>query len=209
MIIGVVGFIGCGKGTVGDLLEQRGFVKDSFATPLKDACSAMFGWPRDLLEGDNEASRQWREQPDPFWSEKMGKQFTPRLALQLLGTEAGRDVFHKDIWVNSLLKRAGDKDVVITDVRFKNELKFIQKNNGIVVRVKRGPEPDWYEDAIVVNKGDRFIGWALAKDRLKRKHIHQSETDWVGAKFDYVIENNGTLEDLGKQVDGLLQFIKK
>ena len=209
MLIGVVGFIGCGKGTVGDLLEQRGFVKDSFATPLKDACSAMFGWPRDLLEGDNEASRQWREQPDPFWSEKMGKQFTPRLALQLLGTEAGRDVFHKDIWVNSLLKRAGDKDVVITDVRFKNELKFIQKNNGIVVRVKRGPEPDWYEDAIVVNKGDRFIGWALAKDRLKRKHIHQSETDWVGSKFNYVIENNGTLDDLGKQVDGLLHFIKK
>ena len=209
MLIGVVGFISCGKGTVGDLLEQRGFVKDSFATPLKDACSAMFGWPRDLLEGDTEASRQWREQPDPFWSEKMGKQFTPRLALQLLGTEAGRDVFHKDIWVNSLLKRAGDKDVVITDVRFKNELKFIQKNNGIVVRVKRGPEPDWYEDAIVVNKGDRFIGWALAKDRLKRKRIHQSETDWVGAKFDYVIENDGTLEDLGKQVEGLLQFIKK
>jgi hypothetical protein len=169
----------------------------------------MFGWPRDLLEGDTEASRQWREQPDPFWSEKMGKQFTPRLALQLLGTEAGRDVFHKDIWVNSLLKRAGDKDVVITDVRFKNELKFIQKNDGIVVRVKRGPEPDWYEDAIVVNKGDRFIGWALAKDRLKRKRIHQSETDWVGAKFDYVIENDGTLEDLGKQVEGLLQFIKK
>ena len=101
MLIGVVGFISCGKGTVGDLLEQRGFVKDSFATPLKDACSAMFGWPRNLLEGDTEASRQWREQPDPFWSEKMGKQFTPRLALQLLGTEAGRDVFHKDIWVNS------------------------------------------------------------------------------------------------------------
>jgi dephospho-CoA kinase len=60
-----------------------------------------------------------------------------------------------------------------------------------------------------VNKGDRFIGWALAKDRLKRKRIHQSETDWVGAKFDYVIENDGTLEDLGKQVEGLLQFIKK
>ena len=209
MLIGVVGFIGSGKGTVGDLLEQKGFVKDSFARPLKDACSAMFGWPRDLLEGDTEESRNWREQPDDFWSEKMGKKFSPRLALQLLGTEAGRDVFHKDIWVNSLLKRAGDKNVVITDVRFKNELKFIQKNNGIVVRVKRGPEPEWYEDAIMVNKGDRYIGWALAKDRLKRKGIHVSETDWVGSKFDYTIENDGTLEDLGKKVDGLLQFIKQ
>ena len=209
MLIGVVGFIGSGKGTVGDLLEQKGFIKDSFAKPLKDACAVMFGWPRDLLEGDTEESRNWREQPDDFWSEKMGKKFSPRLALQLLGTEAGREVFHKDIWVNSLLKRAGDKNVVITDVRFKNELKFIQKNNGIVVRVKRGPEPEWYEDAIKVNKGDRYIGWALAKDRLKRKGIHVSETDWVGSKFDYTIENDGTLEDLGKKVDDLLQFIKQ
>lgn len=209
MLIGVVGFIGSGKGTVGDLLEQRGFIKDSFAKPLKDACAVMFGWPRDLLEGDTEESRNWREQPDDFWSERMGKKFSPRLALQLLGTEAGREVFHKDIWVNSLLKRAGDKNVVITDVRFKNELKFIQKNNGIVIRVKRGPEPEWYEDAIKVNKGDRHIGWALAKDRLKRKGIHVSETDWVGSKFDYTIENDGTLEDLGKKVDGLLQFIKQ
>ena len=209
MLIGVVGFIGSGKGTVGDLLEQRGFIKDSFAKPLKDACAVMFGWPRDLLEGDTEESRNWREQPDDFWSEKMGKKFSPRLALQLLGTEAGREVFHKDIWVNSLLKRAGDKNVVITDVRFKNELKFIQKNNGIVIRVKRGPEPEWYEDAIKVNKGDRYIGWALAKDRLKRKGIHVSETDWVGSKFDYTIENDGTLEDLGKKVDDLLQFIKQ
>ena len=99
--------------------------------------------------------------------------------------------------------------MVITDVRFKNELKFIQKNNGVVVRVKRGPEPEWYEDAIMVNKGDRYIGWALAKDRLKRKGIHVSETDWVGSKFDYTIENDGTLEDLGKKVDDLLQFIKQ
>lgn len=208
MLIGVVGFIGSGKGTVGDLLEQKGFVKDSFAKPLKDACAAMFGWPRDLLEGDTEDSRQWREQPDEFWSEKIGKKFSPRLALQLLGTEAGRNVFHKDIWVNSLLKRAGDKNVVITDVRFKNELKFIHKNNGIIVRVKRGPEPDWYQDAITLNKGDRYIGWALAKERLKQKGIHQSETDWVGSKFDYVIENEGTLEELGNKVDDLLQFIK-
>ena len=169
----------------------------------------MFGWPRDLLEGDTEESRQWREQPDKFWSDKMGKQFTPRLALQLLGTEAGRDVFHKDIWVNSLLKRAGNQNVVITDVRFKNEIDFIHKNNGITIRVKRGPEPDWYEDAVKYNKGNRHIGWALSKERLMRAGIHVSETDWVGSKFDYTIENDGTLEDLGKKVDEVLQLINK
>lgn len=208
-LIGVVGFISSGKGTVGDLLEQKGFIKDSFAKPLKDACAVMFGWPRDLLEGDTETSRQWREVPDLFWSEKMGKNFSPREALQLLGTEAGREVFHKDIWVNSLLKRSQGKDVVITDVRFKNEIGFIHKNDGIVIRVKRGDEPDWYEDAITFNKGDRYIGWELAKDRLIEKGIHQSETDWIGSKFDYVIENNGSLKELGNKVDDLLLNIKK
>ena len=122
MIIGLVGFIGSGKGTVGEILEQKGFVKDSFAKPLKDACSVIFGWPREMLEGDTEVSRKWREEPDVFWSEKFGKTFSPRLALQLMGTEAGRNVFHKDIWVTSLLNRSKGKDVVVTDVRFKNEI---------------------------------------------------------------------------------------
>ena len=66
MIIGLVGFIGSGKGTVGDLLSQEGFIPDSFARPLKDACSSIFGWPRELLEGNTEFSRTWREQPDKF-----------------------------------------------------------------------------------------------------------------------------------------------
>ncbi len=61
MIVGLVGFIGSGKGTVGDILEQKGFIKDSFAKPLKDACSVMFGWPREMLEGDTEVSRKWRD----------------------------------------------------------------------------------------------------------------------------------------------------
>jgi hypothetical protein len=144
MIIGLVGFIGSGKGTVGDMFESHGFVKDSFAKPLKDACSVMFGWPRELLEGDTEVSRKWREEPDTFWSEKFGYSFTPRYALQLMGTEAGRNVFHQDIWVMSLLNRAKGKDVVVTDVRFKNEINYIQENGGIIVRVKRGEEPEWY-----------------------------------------------------------------
>ena len=204
MIIGVVGFIGSGKGTVGDLLEQKGFVKDSFAKPLKDACSAIFGWPRELLEGDTEVSRKWREEHDSFWSEKFGYTFTPRLALQLMGTEAGRNVFHQDIWVVSLLNRAKGKNVVVTDVRFKNEINYIQQNGGIIVRVKRGEEPEWYKLA-----EDAAAGFSSAIMGIKDKGIHQSEWDWIGSDFNYTIENEGSLEDLGNQIDGLLQFIKK
>jgi hypothetical protein len=204
MLIGVVGFIGSGKGTVGDLLEQKGFVKDSFAKPLKDACSAIFGWPRELLEGDTEVSRKWREEHDSFWSEKFGYTFTPRLALQLMGTEAGRNVFHQDIWVVSLLNRAKGKNVVVTDVRFKNEINYIQQNGGIIVRVKRGEEPEWYKLA-----EDAAAGFSSAIMGIKDKGIHQSEWDWIGSDFNYTIENEGSLEDLGNQIDGLLQFIKK
>lgn len=208
MIIGLVGFIGSGKGTVGDILEQKGFVKDSFAKPLKDACSVIFGWPREMLEGDTEVSRKWREEPDMFWSERFGKSFSPRLALQLMGTEAGRSVFHTDVWVISLLNRSKGKDVVVTDVRFQNEIKFIQDNGGVVIRVRRGDEPVWYQDVLNVKDGDQNKSYSLSKNKMKALGIHQSETDWIGSEFDYVIENNGTINDLGNKVNELLQFIK-
>jgi hypothetical protein len=202
MIIGLVGFIGSGKGTVGDILEQKGFIKDSFAKPLKDACAVMFGWSRELLEGDTEMSRKWREEPDSYWSEKFGREFTPREALQKMGTEAGRDVFHKDIWVISLLNRAKGKDVVVTDVRFQNEIQYIQDNGGIVIRVKRGEDPDWFpllEKIQLDGNRTKFMQF---------ENIHKSEWDWVGCEFDYTIGNNGTIQDLGKDVERVLQFIK-
>jgi hypothetical protein len=212
MLIGIVGFIGSGKGTVGDILESKGFVKDSFAKPLKDAVSVMFGWPRNLLEGDTEVSRKWREEPDAYWSEQFQKQFTPRLALQLMGTEAGRNVFHKDIWVISLLNRARGKDVVVTDVRFKNEIDYIQKNGGIVVRVIRGEEPVWYNTALIQNSTDIEKHWLLEDEHelmeQKFPDIHSSEWDWIGCDFNYTINNDGTLQDLGNKIEEMLHKLK-
>ena len=44
MIVGLVGFIGAGKGTIADLLvERHNFIKESYANSLKDACSIIFG----------------------------------------------------------------------------------------------------------------------------------------------------------------------
>lgn len=202
MIIGLVGFIGSGKGTAGELIEQKGFVRDSFAKPLKDACSIIFGWPRSMVEGDSEVSRKWREEKDIYWSEKFGYDFSPRLALQLMGTEAGRDVFHKDLWIISLINRSKGKNVVVTDVRFKNEIDYIQKNGGIVVRIKRGEDPPWYE---VLQNTERE---GEKEELMNFVGVHRSEWDWVGCEFDYVIENNGTVQDLGKKIDDILTFIR-
>ena len=125
-----------------------------------------------------------------------------------MGTEAGRNVFHKDIWVISLLNRSKGKDVVVTDVRFQNEIKFIQDNGGVVIRVKRGEEPEWYQDVLNVKEGPKNMSYSISKSNLKRLGIHQSETDWIGSDFDYIVENNGTITDLGNKVNELLQFIR-
>src|ERR1700679_2068879 len=100
MIIGVVGFVGSGKDTVGNILVDIGFIRDSYAAPVKDAVAVIFGWDRNQLEGAIGVDRVWREQPDPYWSEKFGKPFSPRLALQLMGTECGRNVYHPNLWVD-------------------------------------------------------------------------------------------------------------
>ena len=202
MLIGIVGFIGSGKGTVGDILAEHGFTKDSFAKPLKDSVAIVFGWQRDLLEGDTEQSRKWREQPDAFWSEKFERPFTPREALQLMGTEAGRDVFHNDIWVISLLNRAKGKDVVVTDVRFKNEISYIQNNGGIVIRVKRGDDPEWYND--IASTNDEIF----RNTYMEEYNVHRSEWDWVGCDVDHTITNDGTIDDLRQNVGRVLHFIR-
>jgi hypothetical protein len=112
-------------------------------------------------------------------------------------------VFHQDVWVISLLNRAKGKDVVVTDVRFKNEINYIQQNGGVIVRVRRGEEPEWYKLA-----EDAAAGFSSAIMGMKDKGIHQSEWDWIGSEFNYTIDNDGTVNELGNKVKELLQFIR-
>ena len=195
MIVGLLGFIGSGKGTAGDILKDMGFTPVSFAKGVKDVAAEMFGWPRHLLEGDTQQSRDWREQPDQFWSKEFGKDFTPRLALQLMGTEVGRDVFHKDFWVIKLkncMQSNPNQSYVITDVRFQNEIQFVHSMNGILVEVQRGVTPHWYEIASKANRGD----YKAEEFMLKQSGIHESEWRWIGGSIDHTIQNDGSLEDL-------------
>jgi len=201
MIIGFVGFIGSGKDTAADyLVNFHEFRRDSFANTLKDAVSAVFGWDRIMLEGRTKEAREWREQVDPWWAERLGKpNLTPRWILQYWGTEVCRAGFHDDIWIASLenkMRKTGD-NIVISDVRFPNEIKAIHNAGGKVIRVKRGPEPDWYDAAVSMNKGQvGNMTWALSKHKIENLGIHASETAWVGGDIDLVIENNGTIDEL-------------
>lgn len=214
MIIGICGFIGSGKDTIADyLVNFHGFRRESFANSLKDAVAHVFGWDRMMLEGRTNQSREWREQPDQWWSQRLGTEITPRLMLQLWGTEVCRKGFHDDIWIASLenkLRKTQD-DVVISDCRFPNEIRAIRNAGGIVVRVKRGPEPVWYELAETVNRGpDKNINWRLSKNQLDAYGIHASETGWIGTEFDAVIDNNSDgLDNLYSQVKRLVQDLQQ
>ena len=84
------------------MLVEQGCVQDSFAS-LKDLCASIFGWDRDPLVGDTVDSRDFRETPDLYWTRKLNiDNFTPRLALQLIGTEIMRTHFNQNIWLDSL-----------------------------------------------------------------------------------------------------------
>ena len=80
MIVGFVGFIGSGKDTAADyLVNFHGYRRDSFANTLKDAVACVFGWDRTLLEGRTKEAREWREQVDLWWAERLGMpNLTPR-----------------------------------------------------------------------------------------------------------------------------------
>ena len=204
-IIGVCGLIGGGKGTVADILVNNyGFHKYSFADSLKDMVASVFGWPRHLLEGDTNESREWREQRDEWWADRLNiPNLTPRWVLQYWGTDVCRVNFHEDIWIASLERKiskiqgynelpyaATASNIVIPDTRFPNEINMIRKLGGEVWAVKRSEFPDW-----MVN---------LIKHGEEPHDIHPSEWSWVRENLDQLINNDGTLVELEEKVKSLL-----
>jgi hypothetical protein len=179
MIIGLCGEQGSGKSTVGTILvDKYGFHKIAFADALKDVVSIMFEWRRDLLEGDTPEGREWRETSDEWWSCRLGMELTPRKALQMIGTNAMRDGFHTDIWLSIVERQLSvHKNVVITDVRFSNEMKMIRNNGGHIVRIER-------EHSTISE--------------------HKSEFEWRQMGVTYTMTNNRAIENLYEEVGHLL-----
>lgn len=195
-VIGICGLIGHGKDTAAGFLIENGYQRISFAGVLKDACANIFGWDRILLEGNTPESRVWRETVDNWWAARLDMpDFSPRIALQRVGTDVFRQHFHPDIWVAACERQIEmtDKNVVISDCRFFNELDVIKRLGGTTAVVWRKDKPDWWQTACHTNINNTNDMSTQYPD------VHRSEWSWAGWKFDEILDNTRDLDHLRKQ----------
>jgi hypothetical protein len=105
--------------------------------------------------------------------------------------------------------RQSTDNIVISDVRFPNEVCAIRGVNGKMICVERGDPPEWLACALQTvhtADDDQWIISDQQRDMQSRyPDIHPSEWAWLGTKFDRVIDNNGTVDQLYSQIKSLVE----
>ena len=136
MLIGFSGKKGSGKSYFADyLVNNKLFIKLSFASPLKEITKILFN-----LSDEDVKDRIKKELINPKFNA------SPRELMQWLGTDIMREEFNKkfdysgSIWIDSVKDKVktlldDNKDVVIDDVRFQNEVDMIHSLGGIVINL--------------------------------------------------------------------------
>jgi hypothetical protein len=174
------------------------------------------------------------------WQTAYKVEYTVRLLLQRIGTEAMRNQIHTNIWVNALFadykldngivvepiseenkkkypvgfapnkqqyfREPAYPNWIITDMRFSNELQAVKDRGGVLIRLER------FSDILRHRAGEEPIREKF--DPLNEQHLalylgdlqrqHPSETALDNAEFDYIIDNNGTIEELVEKVREIL-----
>lgn len=166
---------GSGKDTVADILINH-FGEDNmtrlpWAGTLKEACKIIFGWDDTHVYGD------MKEEHDGYWG------MTPRHALQQVATELFRN-WMPDIWIKAnvrkiMYERDHGRHVVISDVRFLNEIEVIKRMGGEVWLIDR-PEVVNHDEHASETELDKFYEW------------------------DKIIVNDGTIDQLKTKVIDVL-----
>jgi hypothetical protein len=197
-LIGIHGHAGAGKDTIAKYLYtfyQNVYI-EHFADPLKAAASTAFGIPLDEFNDP-----KTKNTVHPYWK------VSPRQIAQFMGTEMFRDTASKllpqvgnDFWVQRLagklsaqllLEDEGEYQegdtVVISDVRFQNEVDFIISNGGVIITVERSG----YEGNVGIEN-------------------HRSEAGGliIPTVQSYKLFNNSTIPELFTAVEGILPSMR-
>lgn len=188
-LIGLSGYARSGKDTVGDyLVKHHGFVKVSFAEPMRQALLALNPYLQSSNAWIGEGVRLqdvihaygWDGYKGSFWGDDI------RGLMQRFGTEVGRKQFGEDFWVDKASKLIDtylwqDMNVVITDMRFVNEAKAVEALGGQT--------------------------WRIERDGVVAANAHVSETALDTYGFDQLIRNDGSLDELYEKVEQTLGLI--
>ncbi len=212
----IVAFCGkkrSGKDTAADAVASLGYKPIAFADPIKDTCQTVFQWDDEHVRGEK------KEKVDSFWG------FSPRWAMQTIGTELFRDGIGEDVWVKSLLARVDGSDhdrFAVTDVRFPNEVEHLQKAGADLVYIRRpekkpdlDPKKKWVagQGGLVKKVASFFTEFGSEYHASEISLDNHEVTDAVD------ILNNGTIEEFRQAVkiyvrnveegnDGFLQDVQ-
>ncbi len=180
--------------------EKPMSIQMSFADPLKKIAAIVFGFDYKMLLGIDSEMRKLRETIKSRKYNIMGE-VTGRQCLELFGTEVWRHKFDQDVWVKILKRDASSaiemgNYVVIPDLRFPNEKLALDALGGTLLCVYRN------STELVLTPEDKLTHPAKWKflDILNDKNDENQDKK----NKTIMIHNNGTLDELYKQIDLLL-----
>ncbi len=185
MIIGVVGKIAAGKTTVAKFFEERGFCRVSCSDPLIDLLThnvSDYSWIPELPERA-EPTRDKLIEFGKYLKDKYGGDILIRLAVD---------------------KKRNCKNIVIDGVRSREEIEAVKRLGGKVIYVEARPEIRFERLMRRKASKDRTIKSFedfRAMDDAEEKLYHTSELKGLA---DYIIVNEGTLEELRRKVEGII-----
>jgi hypothetical protein len=189
LVILVGGLLTAGKDAFADhLVDNHGFVKLGMSDTLAEALRRL----NPFVPVPNQAHPvryQKLLERDGYVGAKKNDEV--RELLQKLGTEVGRELFGQNFWVDMARVRINEQlavghSVVLTGARFPNEIALAEY---------------WEDD-------DNTIATTVWVNRPGvAQGAHASEASVSAEDFEYVLQNDGTLEQLYQRADDLLDHI--
>jgi len=180
-LICIIGNIGSGKSTAGNILKQYGYEEITFANPVKEI-GLILGFEHKELYGSQEDKLKINE----FWGVS-GREFMQKFATNIMRNELHKHINMnmdgKTIWVRLCEKKIiqmlkENKKILISDGRFPDEINMIKQYNGTIIKLERNNSFD-------LN--------------------HESESYISNIKYDKLINNNGTLDDLENEIKKVIK----